>query len=127
MTRAFEVAKKHPATYHWRLRKQGGMRLVYTPEGTQTDFDKSLNDATKKAATKKAAGADGGGVKGPPGYIQTAGERVLDVTFSLLRALPGEIGPIHARCHFRRRDGERLCRFWQPDPRIRRLVPQPLP
>lgn len=48
----FRVTAKHPKAYVSQLRRQPGMRLAYSPEGTQTAFDKTLNDVTRRAAVK---------------------------------------------------------------------------
>jgi len=49
---SFKTTKSHPKTYVANLRSQPGLRLAYTPEGTQFEFDKILNAATKAAAVK---------------------------------------------------------------------------
>jgi ABC-type sugar transport system substrate-binding protein len=49
---SFKTTANHPKVYKSVLRKQSGMKIVYTPEGTQAAFDKTLNDGTRQAATR---------------------------------------------------------------------------
>jgi hypothetical protein len=52
----YDETTNHPAEYTASLRKADGLKVVYTPEGTQADFDKTLNNATRDAAKQAGMG-----------------------------------------------------------------------